>query len=255
MGEQSESLIGALNGIRDVLEARSGIRSIEYPLIAFPFEKVLAFNNNEFSFLRGVKDGQPYFTSNGEITDLWHNLLPGSKVQSTFPVTLDKFLDTLRWPNEQPEPFDIPTNHSVDTTNAEPAASSKQAYFFGDGSYLVTVGPSIPKIVPTKDGGAQFWVSSVGVISQGQGRYEGARGMSVYTGSAYLKDFPISSPEGQVAYLEKGFSILVGTYFKLVLKGDQGKAPSLPPPPVPGGQRGPRKAGSSPAKRVSRSAR
>jgi len=173
-------------------------------------------------------------------------------VKSTFPVTLDKFLDTLKWPNKQPEPYDIPTNHSVDTTNAEPAASSKQAYFFGDGSYLVTVGPSIPKIVPTKDGGAQFWVSSVGVISQGGGRYEGARGMSVYTGSAFLKDFPIGSPEGQVAYLQKGFSILVGTYFKFVLKGDQGKLPKLPPPPAPGDQRGARKEGPSRSERVAR---
>ena len=221
-GTKSESLIDALDGVRDAVLSIGGAGVIEYPLIAFPSEHVLAFNNNEFSHLRGIAEGQPYFTSDGEITDLQHRLLPGSKVQSTFPVELSKFLDVYQWPNPQPEPFDLPTNHSVDTTNAVPAASSKQAYFFGDGSYLVTVGPSIPKIAFTKDGGAQFWVSSVGVSSQGAGKYEGAKGMSVYTGSAYLKDFPPKQDQkGQVSYLQQGFSILVGTYFKLVLKKDQ----------------------------------
>jgi len=70
MGEKSESLIGALDSIRDVLEAHGNIRGIEFPLIAFQFEQVLAFNNNEFSFLRGIEENEPYFTSNGEITDL-----------------------------------------------------------------------------------------------------------------------------------------------------------------------------------------
>jgi hypothetical protein len=221
-GTRSESLVDALDGVRDAVLSIGGDGVIEYPLIAFPSEHVLAFNNNEFSFLKGIAEGQPYFTSNGEITDLHHHLLPGSKVQSTFPVDLDKFLSVFTWPNKQPEPFNLPTGHSVDTTNAVPAASSKQAYFFGDGSYLVTVGPSIPKIAPTKDGGAQFWVSSIGVISQGVGKYEGAKGMSVYTGSAYLKDFPLDDQAGQISFLQEGFSILVGTYFKLVLKEDQG---------------------------------
>jgi hypothetical protein len=216
MTMKSSRVTEALDKIYNALSGH-----IEYPLIAFPSEHVLAFNNNEFSFLKGISENQPYFTSNGIITDLSHNPFEGSKVQSTFPVDLSKFLDVFKWPNKQPEPFDLPTNHSVDTTNAVPAASSKQAYFFGDGSYLVTVGPSIPKIAPTRDGGAQFWVSSIGVISQGAGRYEGAKGMSVYTGSAYLKDFPLDSQAGQISFLEKGFAILVGTYFKLVLKQDQ----------------------------------
>jgi len=181
-GTKSESLIDALDGVRDAVLSIGGAGVIEYPLIAFPSEHVLAFNNNEFSHLRGIAEGQPYFTSDGEITDLQHRLLPGSKVQSTFPVELSKFLDVYQWPNPQPEPFDLPTNHSVDTTNAVPAASSKQAYFFGDGSYLVTVGPSIPKIAFTKDGGAQFWVSSVGVISRRSKRYVGLHWQCLFEG-------------------------------------------------------------------------
>jgi hypothetical protein len=223
MTVKSRSVTEAIDRSTDVLEriASLSVRNIEYPLIAFPLEHVLAFNNNEHSFLRGIKENKPYFTSNGTLSDLNHNLLPGSSVQSTFPVELVKFFDVFKWPNKQPEPFDTPSpDNSLDTTNAVVAASSKQAYFFGDGSSLVTVGPSIPKIALLKDGGAQFWVSSVGVISQGTGKYEGAKGMSVYTGSAYLKNFPVE-PEKQVPILEKGFDILVGTYFKLVLKSDQ----------------------------------
>jgi len=224
MTVKSRSVTEAIDRNTDVLEriASLSFRNIEYPLIAFPLEHVLAFNNNEHSFLKGIKEKKPYFTSNGTLSDLNHNLLPGSKVQSTFPVELSKFLDVFGWPHVQPEPFDIPSppNNTLDTTNAVPAASSKQAYFFGDGNSLVTVGPSVPKISLLKDGGAQFWVSSVGVISQGTGKYEGAQGMSVYTGSAYLKDFPLD-PKDQIPILEKGFDILVGTYFKLVLKSDQ----------------------------------
>jgi hypothetical protein len=216
-------VVEAIDRSTEVLKAIASLsfRNIEYPLIAFPLEHVLAFNNNEHSFLRGIKENKPYFTSNGTLSDLNHNLLPGSKVQSTFPVELSKFLSVFGWPHIQPEPFDNPgPDNILDTTNADPVSFSKQAYFFGDGSSLVTVGPSIPKISLLKDGGAQFWVSSVGVISQGTGKYEGAQGMSVYTGSAYLKNFPLD-PKHQIPILEKGFDILVGTYFKLVLKSDQ----------------------------------
>ena len=85
---------------------------------------------------------------------------------------------------------------------------------------MITVGPSLPKIVLLKNGGAQFWVGSIGVIAQGTGKYEGVRGMSVYLGSAYLEHWPKTFDE-QVKLLTKGFKALVSTYFKLVLKEDQ----------------------------------
>jgi hypothetical protein len=213
MAEQSRTLLEALDGIRDALAAgQSG--NIEYPQIANgPVEHVLAFNNDEYIALKDPEGEHPYFSSHGVLTDLQHRVLPGSKVETTFPVDRSKLGESFLWPPQQQPPFDGPP---VDNTHTTGHGYSKQAYFFGDGSSLVTVGPSLPKIGLLKGGGAQFWVASLNVVAQGTGKYAGAHGTAVYIGSAYLETWPASFPE-QAAILAKGFKALVGTYFKLVL--------------------------------------
>ncbi len=215
MGE-SRNVVEALDGIRHVLAAgRAGV--IEHPQIANgPVEHVLAFNNDEYIALKEPEAETPHFSSYGVLTDLLHNELPGSKVETTFPVDRSKLGQSFLWPNEQPEPFLHPP---LDNTNTTGHGYSKQAYFFGDGSSLVTVGPSLPKIAVLGNGGAQFWVASIGVVAQGTGKYAGARGTSVYIGSAYLEVWPPSFEE-QTVVLATGFKALVGTYFKLVLSDD-----------------------------------
>lgn len=224
MAEQSRTLLDALDGIRDALAAgQSG--NIEVPQIANgPAEHVLAFNNDEYMALKDPEGDHPYFSSHGVLTDLQHRVLPGSKVETTFPVDRSKLRDAFLWPPKQPAPFDRPPFDNTSTTSH---VYSKQAYFFGDGSSLVTVGPSLPKIGTLKGGGAQFWVASLNVVAQGTGKYAGARGTAVYIGSAYLETWPASFPE-QAAILAKGFKALAGTYFKLVLAEDLGPA-ALPP--------------------------
>jgi hypothetical protein len=217
--DESKAVIEALNKARDVILAACGAGNIDYPQIANgPVEHVLGFNNNEFIALKDVKTKHPYFSSHGVLTDLHHNELPGSKVETTFPVDPARIGGAFQWPPKQPAPFDRPP---LDDTNTTGHGPSKQAYFFGDGSSLVTVGPSLPKIALLKGGGAQFWVGSIGVITQGTGKYAGARGMSVYLGSAYLENWP-NKFEEQAEVLAAGFTALVSTYFKLVLKKDVG---------------------------------
>jgi hypothetical protein len=217
----SRSLAEAIDRLCSVLPAKAGgeLRGIEYQRIANgPVERVLGFNNNEVIKLEGPRNA-PYFSSQGILTDLQHCDLPGSKVLTTFPVDPAQFPQTVAWPNTQVEPFNQPPR---DNTNTTGHGYSKQAYFFEDGKdLLVTVGPSLPKIAKTKNGGAQFWVGSIGVVSQGKGKYEGARGMSVYIGSAYLPAWPDDFND-QVTVLRAGFNALVGTYFKLVLKSSRG---------------------------------
>jgi hypothetical protein len=141
--------------------------------------------------------------------------LPGTRVATTFPVDPTKFNETETWPPRQYEPFDSPP---LDFTNTTNHGYSKQAYFFeNDRDSFVTVGPSLPKIVRTANGGAQFWVGSIGVIAQGTGRYDGARGVTTYVGSGYFDVWPTSFEE-QIRLLRAGFRALIGTFVKVVLR-------------------------------------
>jgi hypothetical protein len=221
MADKSTSVTQALDKLREAVKSggsNSDVGKYEFPDIANgPFELVLAFNNDEFIKLEGP-DEAPYFSSHGPLTDLHFNVLPGTRVGTTFPVDPSKFGETGAWPPEQVEPFDKPP---VDPTNTTGNGYSKQAYYFNnDADWFVTVGPSLPKIVGTKDGGAQFWVGSIGVIAQGKGRFAGARGVATYVGSAYLEKWP-EDFQGQIKLLRDGFKARIGTYVKVVLSKDQ----------------------------------
>jgi hypothetical protein len=227
-----QDIAKALEGIRQELKSDTEAGDYEYEEISNgPVEVVLAFNNDEFIKLLGP-DHAPYFSSHGPLTDLQGNEIPGSKVATTFPVDPSKFGETGLWPPEQVEPFDEPPTNNTNTTGH---GYSKQAYYFNnDKDWFVTIGPSLPKIVKTKDGGAQFWVGSIGVIAQGQGRFAGARGVTTYVGSAYLDYWP-DDFFGQIKILREGFKALIGTFVKVVLAKDQAQ-PSGPPsqPDQPG---------------------
>lgn len=219
MATQSRTVVEALDQISRAIEASSNVVNIDYPGIANgPIELVLGFNNEETITLKGHTTPSPYFSSHGVLTDLQGTTLPGSRVETTFPVDPTKVPQSFEWPVKQGQPFNQPP---LDETNTTGHGYSKQAYFFNnDSDYLITVGPSLPKILPVKGGGAQFWVGSIGVVSQGAGKYKGARGVSVYIGSAYLATWPTALND-QLELLAKGFRARVGTYFKIVLKRDQ----------------------------------
>jgi len=239
MGQQSASLIEAIDRLREELGTPRGP---EFPALAEgPHEVVLAFTGHEQIFLRGVPD-DPHFASHGQLVDFRRREHTGLTSILCFPI---KDLDPqagLRFPNPQPSPFDEPP---VDPTNTRENGFSKQAYFLGGGDSLVTVGPSLPRIAPLKGGGAQFWVGSTGVISQGTGKYLGARGISAYNGSSYFDRWPESWDE-QVKLLQQGFPALVSAYFKLVLASaldlraeprlDLGPGPSRAPRPYAQGR-------------------
>ena len=219
MATQSHNVLEALDRIGDAIANAGGAVNVEYPGIANgPVEIVLGFNNDEVIRLVDHTTPAPYFSSGGVLTDLRGSVLPGSKVETTFPVDVAKLPQTIVWPTVQVQPFNQPPVDKVNTTGH---GYSKQAYYFNDGAdYLVTVGPSLPKILGLKGGGAQFWVASIGVIAQGEGKYKGARGTSVYIGSAFLQKWPAKHKD-QFDLLAKGFKARVGTYFKIVFERDQ----------------------------------
>lgn len=220
MSQPSDSVIQALDRIRETLgglEPDAG--NYHYPRIANgPVEQVLAFNNDEVIKLHPPDDpkGLPYFSSHGHLTDLQGHRIPGSKVETTFPVDPNIIEGGNTYPKKQPRPFDRPP---LDPKNADGVGYSKQAYFFENG-YFVTVGPSLPKIVRLKDGAAQFWVGSIGVITQGTGVFDGVKGVATYVGSAYLEEWPEKFEEQQ-KILAEGFKANIGTFVKYVPKDSQ----------------------------------
>ena len=217
--QDSENVVQALDRIRYTLEHRVGDDVvIEYPHLAIgPVEHVLAFKINEHHTLRDTDTPTPYFSNQGYFSDLQGRVLQGSSCRTSLRVEASKIGETYKWPPEQPAPFDQPPSKFE---NTDPLGHSKQAYFFDDGSSLVTTGPSVPKLLKLKGGGAQLWVASVGVIAQGTGKYEGARGLSSYVGSAHFPKWP-ATPEEQFKHLAAGFEAVIAAYFKLVLKADQ----------------------------------
>jgi len=214
MSDRSTSVAQAIDRVRQSLGSVGVIGNYHYQAIANgPVEQVLAFNNDESIQLVQEADNSLHFSSRGVLTDLQRNEIPGSAVETTFPVDPAQFSETEKWPPEQKEPWTGPPLDTKHTANGY----SKQAYFFNDRrDYLVTVGPSVPKITRLKSGGAQFWVASIGAITQGGGKYRGVHGMSVYIGSAYLSDWP-KEPQKQIELLKVKFHARIGTYFKFVL--------------------------------------
>lgn len=218
MTHQSKTVRKALDNIRYVLEYEvpSGV-TIEYPhLSTGPVEHVLVFNIKEHHTLKDTGTPTPYFSNQGYFTDVQSRVLAGSSCKTSLAVDASKLATTYEWPPEQPAPFDRPPSLFV---NTDPLGHSKQAYFFGDGSSLVTTGPSVPKLLRLKGGGAQLWVASVGVIAQGTGKYEGARGLSSYVGSASFAVWPTKVGD-QLKTLAAGFEAVISASFKLVFKAD-----------------------------------
>lgn len=212
----------------------------EYRQIANgPYERVLAFNNDEHivlknppqlpkklspldvpKLLQDLHDAGPahwpYFSSRGPLTDIFGNVLRGTRVETTFPVDPLLIPAQETFPKPQVFPYDQPP---LDEAATKGNGYSKQAYFLNASDSFVTVGPSLPKIARVGNS-AQFWVGSIGVIAQGRGRFKGVKGVTTYVGSGFLKRWP--PPEAfseQIAILAQGFTALIGTYVKVVLRG------------------------------------
>ena len=198
----------------------SGSDAIECPRLSIaPAEHTLVFGSEDNVTLEdvGVEGKIPFFASKGYLVDFSGKKLPGSEILAALPVDLSRLADTLRWPPEQPKPFDkLPVLYP----NTSDVGFARNSFDFGDGSSLVTVGTAIAKTQPLKNGGAMFWVVSSQVVAQGTGKYEGARGIESFSGSSYFPVWP-TTPEAQVKLLVSGFKARIHRCIKVVLKESQ----------------------------------
>jgi hypothetical protein len=204
---------------RNPPDSSGSISVIEFPRLAIePTEHVLVYGSEDLVTLKdvGVAGKTPYFASDGYLTDFSGRRLPGSQILAALPVDLSTFGETLKWPPPQREPFDqLP----VDATNVV-VGFARNSFKFGDGNSIVTVGAALPRLLLLRGGAAMFWVTSCQAITQGTGRYEGARGIQSFSGSSYFPTWP-TSPEGQVGLLSRPFRAKIHRCIKVALKGSQ----------------------------------
>jgi len=197
----------------------TGNGSIEYRRLGIvPVEHVLVYGSEDNVILKdvGVPGKTPYFASDGYLTDFSGTKLPGSQILAALPLDLATLGDTFKWPRKQQEPLgELP----VDATNVS-GGFARNSFRFGDGNSIVTVGTAIAKLLPLRGGGAMFWVVSAQVVSQGTGKYEGARGIQSFSGSSHFPNWP-ASPGDQVGVLAAGFQAKIHRCLKIVLKENQ----------------------------------
>jgi hypothetical protein len=217
MADQSRSVVEAIDRVREALALYGEPGTIEFPGLAIePVEQVLVFGSEDIVTLKDVNvPGKiPYFGSEGYLTDFSGRRIPGSTIQAALPVDPrpEAFQKQFLWPPEQPKPFDELPVHSTNTD----VGFAKNSFSFGNGNSLVTVGGTLPKILRLENGGAKFWVTSCQVISQGTGRYVGARGIQSFSGSSYFHVWP-ESLEDAIRLLTTGFRAKIFRCIKLVL--------------------------------------
>jgi hypothetical protein len=192
------------------------VDSIEYSQHAIsPLERVFVYRSEDTVSLRdvGVAEKTPYFYSDGYLIDFSGRKLPGSQILAALPVDLARLADTFTWPPRQSEPFgELP----VDSTNVN-VGFARNSFQFGDGNSVVSVGAAVPKILKLKSGGAMLWVTSAQVITQGTGKFAGARGIQSFAGTSYFTQWPIS-PEEQVGILTRPFKAKINRCIRAVLK-------------------------------------
>lgn len=125
-------------------------------------------------------------------------------------------------PIDQPSPFDT----------VPPAGSSKGTWTFADGSSLTALGPGIVTLVPLANGSFAFLLAGMAIVSNGSGRFAGARGIKNTLGLTIIDD-PTSF--GKPGSSFRGQTVEVFQVVKAadVLKLPPGglPAPGSPPPP------------------------
>lgn len=112
-------------------------------------------------------------------------------------------------PDPRP-PFDEPTP-PVD--EVEVLSYTKGIWKFGDGSTIVAEGPAQLRVIFYVDGASQLWVSGEQIITDGTGRYAGARGVKTVGGSSWV-------PAGQDPNQPGTFMVRTVEVFRVIRAGN-----------------------------------
>lgn len=93
-------------------------------------------------------------------------------------------VELLNRPPNPPPPLNIP---GPTVPHVKPLAYTKGIWVFDDDSSITAVGPALSHLMPLKDGNFLFAVTCAQVITNGTGRFKGARGLKTSLGSTLAK--------------------------------------------------------------------
>ncbi len=96
-----------------------------------------------------------------------------------------------------------------------PSAFTKAIWTFGDNSSITAIGPAMLHLVPLTDESQIFVVSVAGIITNGEGRFKGARGVKTALGATFV-------PAGKTMFDPSiaSFQALTIETFRVVLARD-----------------------------------
>ena len=112
----------------------------------------------------------PYGRPDGYMAGVWQALF--TDPQRLFDV-----------PPQPQIPFDVPQGP---VPALAPAANTKGTWTFGDGSAITVVGPAMTTLTRLPDGSLLFMVATMQWITNGTGRFAGARGLKSSLGSTHV---------------------------------------------------------------------
>jgi len=112
----------------------------------------------------------PYGRPDGYMAGVWQALF-------TDPAQL------FAVPPQPERPFNVPVGP---VPALAPAANTKGTWTFGDGSSITVVGPAMTTLTKLADGSYLFMVATMQWITNGSGRFAGARGLKSSLGSTHV---------------------------------------------------------------------
>jgi hypothetical protein len=96
------------------------------------------------------------------------------------------FKDPLELLGRPPAPSGAMNQAQGPVPHPDPVAATKGIWAFGDGSSITAVGPALSHLMVLSDGSFLFSVTCAQIITNGEGRYEGAYGLKTSLGSTWI---------------------------------------------------------------------
>jgi hypothetical protein len=195
MSHEKETISSALSSIAKALAAvpGAGAGATPSPLAAHglfqlaaaegPYEEVIICRSLGTATVSIRKEGKDlYIVPNGKLNGLNGEYL--GEYTGVFRAKTDD--DLLTFPEQPKEPFDKPSHIPDFRQRLHP---TKAIWKFHEGS-IMAVGPANSYVIPLRDRSSQLVISIAMVITNGTGRYAGARGTISSLGATWFPYIP-----------------------------------------------------------------
>lgn len=174
-------------------------------------EHVIAFNDDEKFYLNDAQNTEPCLVTEGCLANLHNAILDKSWVETSIPVRLPQGCQPAK-DSYHCLPLQAPASGEY--------RSVRRFFFSYPKDSFEAAGSAMIETAKLDRDTTQLWIGSTGRIVRGAGKFQGARGICVYAGSAKVSGWP-PSVAGQLEFLRRGdLRIRVSSLVRLVLRDD-----------------------------------